>query len=655
MIGSFALDVRRNFEAAKADINALSSLGGDAAFTANGVGAAIRGQNEKLREWVSLADFGAVGDNVTDDTAAIQNAINAAETQRVPLRGFGRRYKITNTIYMGLINPLVFEGGPGTSTPNGIGQCTTFDCQSLPAGIPAVVIGGPTTTRRAGMRINGLTVYKAATRPVSGSGSIGFQLNGLVGFDIENISAYGFDIGHYITTTATGGFDTSGGVMRMARFENNGISAQKLDSGIECRFDRCKFGEADYIIDLQQAATGNQPNGNQWLGGTAIASITIPAINCIRITTGFGNTFREMALEQSSSHGIYVSVPANYAALNRLNAVFSNVWMNGVGGIYCKNGNIQVTDAGRIRSSVAGLPTLTFDSDSSVAGSVLRSTVSDNYIGWALGAPSGLSILRYGQLVIVDNNCIDEGDTSLPFVEFSGGAFNNVIVDNLVASQHRPGYTGTIGTNFFRNRVGSGATAAEFQASDIPMVAGNKAYSMGGNTPTWQRSGTSIARASIGLQRLGGGGAQVLLGAVTATDGSYGAVAKDNDLSAVRGYGADGATMIEASNIRYVVDGAVATGVVPGRIVFETRNAAGTLAERLRIGLDGTVSHRGNAQVVIDAASHHVLRTYTLATMPPASTNTRSLAVCTDAAGGEAPCYSTGSAWINLRTNTTLA
>ena len=32
--------------------------------------------NLKLQEWVSVKDFGAVGDTTTDDTAAIQAAIN---------------------------------------------------------------------------------------------------------------------------------------------------------------------------------------------------------------------------------------------------------------------------------------------------------------------------------------------------------------------------------------------------------------------------------------------------------------------------------------------------------------------------------------------------------------------------------------------------
>jgi hypothetical protein len=63
----------------------------------SGTGAVIKSIQSKLRESISVKDFGAVGDGVTDDTLAIQAAINAASIGRRILFPSGT-YKISTTI-----------------------------------------------------------------------------------------------------------------------------------------------------------------------------------------------------------------------------------------------------------------------------------------------------------------------------------------------------------------------------------------------------------------------------------------------------------------------------------------------------------------------------------------------------------------------------
>ena len=84
----------------------LATLGGG--FIQSGTGATLRTVENKLKDTVSVKDFGAVGDGVADDTAAIQAAIN---TGKSVLFGPGGTYMVTGNISVSTNNQKIYGDG----------------------------------------------------------------------------------------------------------------------------------------------------------------------------------------------------------------------------------------------------------------------------------------------------------------------------------------------------------------------------------------------------------------------------------------------------------------------------------------------------------------------------------------------------------------
>lgn len=68
------------------------------AFKQSGTGAVLRTAQDKMRELVSVKDFGSVGDGVADDTASIQKALDYCRDNKAKLVGEYGTYKISSTI-----------------------------------------------------------------------------------------------------------------------------------------------------------------------------------------------------------------------------------------------------------------------------------------------------------------------------------------------------------------------------------------------------------------------------------------------------------------------------------------------------------------------------------------------------------------------------
>ncbi|GJL84247.1 MAG: hypothetical protein DHS20C02_00220 [Micavibrio sp.] len=75
-------------------------------FTAVGTGASTRTSHDKFSDFISVKDFGAVGDGLADDTTAIQNALAAHDSVFLP----NGDYLISSTITVGERQALIGAG-----------------------------------------------------------------------------------------------------------------------------------------------------------------------------------------------------------------------------------------------------------------------------------------------------------------------------------------------------------------------------------------------------------------------------------------------------------------------------------------------------------------------------------------------------------------
>lgn len=79
-------------------------------------GAAASTVNDKLQDLVSIRDFGAVGDGITDDTIAVQAAMNSQK----PLDWGGLTYRITSAVTCNYTTDVYWEGRNATILYNGV-------------------------------------------------------------------------------------------------------------------------------------------------------------------------------------------------------------------------------------------------------------------------------------------------------------------------------------------------------------------------------------------------------------------------------------------------------------------------------------------------------------------------------------------------------
>lgn len=189
-------------------------------YSPNGSGAVQTTVQAKLRESVSVKDFGAVGDGVTDDTAAIQAALDYGLSNGEAVFFPGGRYRTTSE--------LTINSSANSSDPTDGGKMVSLRGASPASsmivadhnGVALSFIGGSGAGWHTYFYVDGIGITKS--NKARNSGSVGLQLDDCAYAQFQRFEISYFEYGIKGTDILSSGF-----VDGTIRLNNYGFQFQK--------------------------------------------------------------------------------------------------------------------------------------------------------------------------------------------------------------------------------------------------------------------------------------------------------------------------------------------------------------------------------------------------------------------------------------------
>jgi len=227
-------------------------------FIATGVGSGTgtaqfsRSIQAKLQEWVSVKDFGALGDGTTDDTTAIQNAINAViQGGSVYIPATTNGYRITNKLILPSYINIYGDGKDslGSKIIKDFGDYFAF------YGITKTYIS-----------IKNLSIIANALQPTLSNPNGGIGLQSCTNCEIDNI---------YVSGVCGSGvwlYDSSNSTISNCKMESWNISTYHQDAADISIYSNSNsnlitnnicLGGGDHGIIIQDPYSGSSPTGNK--------------------------------------------------------------------------------------------------------------------------------------------------------------------------------------------------------------------------------------------------------------------------------------------------------------------------------------------------------------------------------------------------------
>ena len=156
--------------------------GDNVSFLQAGVGAVVRTMQNKVREWVSVKDFGAVGDGVADDRAAIQRCLDYCNSTGKCVLIPNGTYKVLDSLILYDYQVIRGQGWRKTMITGALGNKSIIRTQYGEA---------PTYAQRT----IGWDIGEFSVTNTGGAGSIGLNFGNVGYSNVINMGVYNAETG----------------------------------------------------------------------------------------------------------------------------------------------------------------------------------------------------------------------------------------------------------------------------------------------------------------------------------------------------------------------------------------------------------------------------------------------------------------------------